>query len=50
MSGAGGIIKIRESTIYRWTFNCGLGLNTRAELLSAWATLTLANRLDIAQL
>jgi ribonuclease HI len=50
MSGAGGIIKIGETTIYRWTFNCGLGSNTRAELLGAWATLTLATRLDIAQL
>jgi len=50
MSGTGGIIKIGENTSYRWTFNCGLGSNTRAEILGAWATLTLAYRLDLAQL
>jgi hypothetical protein len=33
LSGVGGIIKISRNTIYRWTFNCGMGSNTRAELL-----------------
>jgi ribonuclease HI len=50
MSGAGGLIKIGENISYRWNFNCGMGSNTRAELLGAWATLTLAYRLDIEQL
>jgi hypothetical protein len=46
-SGAGGLIKINNYTSYRWTFNCGPGTNTRAELLGAWATLYLASRLHI---
>jgi ribonuclease HI len=50
LSGAGGIIKISRNTIYRWTFNCGMGTNTRAELLGVWATLSLAHRLGIDQL
>jgi ribonuclease HI len=50
MSGFGGIIKIGENTSYRSNFNCGLGSNTRVELLGAYATLTLAYRLDLAQL
>jgi hypothetical protein len=50
LSGAGGIIKISGNTIYRWTFNCGMGTNTRAELLGVWASLSLAHRLDIDHL
>jgi len=46
-SGAGGVIKLNEHSIYKWTLNCGGGSNTIAELLSAWATLTLAHRLSI---
>jgi hypothetical protein len=46
-SGAGGLIKISQNTFYKWTFNCGPGTNTRAELLGAWATLYLASRLHI---
>jgi hypothetical protein len=33
--GAGGIIKISKAEEYKWTFNCGNGSNTKAELLSA---------------
>jgi hypothetical protein len=29
-SGAGGLIRTDEHTIYKWTFNCGAGTNTRA--------------------
>jgi ribonuclease HI len=50
LSGAGGIIKTGGNTIYRWTFNCGMGTNTREELLGVWATLSLAHRLDIDHL
>jgi len=50
MSGAGGLINIGENISYRWTFNCGMGSNTRDELLRIWSTLTLAYRLDIDQL
>jgi ribonuclease HI len=50
LSGAGGLIKINTTTIYRWTFSCGPGTNTRAELLGAWATLHLATRLNIDHL
>jgi ribonuclease HI len=46
-SGAGGQIKISQSSYYKWTFNCGPGTNTRAELLGAWATLFLASKLHL---
>jgi ribonuclease HI len=46
-SGVGGLIKTTQNTLYKWTFNCGPGTNTRAELLGAWATLYLASRLHI---
>jgi ribonuclease HI len=49
-SGAGGLIKILPNSFYKWTFNCGPGTNTRAELLGAWATLFLASRLHIVAL
>jgi ribonuclease HI len=49
-SGAGGIIKTRDNRIYKWTLNCGPGSNTRAELMGAWALLTLASRLFINDL
>jgi hypothetical protein len=50
LSGAGGLIRINKNSIYRWTFCCGPGTNTRAELLGAWATLHLASRLNIEHL
>jgi ribonuclease HI len=46
-SGAGGVIRNFDHSIYKRTFNCGVGTNTRAQLLVVWATLTLATRLDI---
>jgi ribonuclease HI len=46
-SGAGGLIRISQNSFYKWTFNCGPGTNTRAELLGVWATLYLASRLHI---
>jgi hypothetical protein len=30
LSGAGGVIKINDHTVYKWTLNCGRGTNTRA--------------------
>jgi hypothetical protein len=45
--GAGGIIRINEHRCYKWIFNCGPRTNTKAELLGAWALLTLASRLSI---
>jgi hypothetical protein len=50
LSGAGGLIRITENSLYKWTFSCGPGTNTRAELLGAWATLHLATRLNIDHL
>jgi len=50
LSGAGGIIKIFGNIIYRWTFNYGVGTNTRVELLGVWASLSLAHRLGMDQL
>jgi ribonuclease HI len=49
-SGAGGVLQINEHIIFKWTINCGPGTNTRAELLGAWALLTLASRLAISEL
>jgi ribonuclease HI len=46
-SGVGGVIKISEQCCFKWILNCGPGTNTRAELLGAWALLTLASRLSI---
>jgi ribonuclease HI len=48
-SGAGVVIRINENIIYNWVFNCGLGTNTIAELLGAWALLALAIQLDILE-
>jgi ribonuclease HI len=48
--GAGGKIVINNSISYSWTLNCGKGTNTKAELLGAWASLTLASRLSIPDL
>jgi hypothetical protein len=48
--GVVGVIKTTQNTFYNWTFNCGPGTNTRAELLGAWATLFLASRLHIEDL
>jgi ribonuclease HI len=50
LSGAGGIIKTLGNSTIRWTLNCGQGTNTRVELLGLWASLTLAQRLNISQL
>jgi ribonuclease HI len=50
LSGSGGMIKITENSYYRWTFSCGPGTNTRAELLGACDTLHLATRLNIDHL
>jgi ribonuclease HI len=47
LCGAGGHIFINSYTSYRWTLNDGQGTNTKAELLGAWASLILAQRLNI---
>jgi hypothetical protein len=39
-SGVGGLIIITKNSSYRWNFNCGLGTNTRVELLGAWPLYT----------
>jgi hypothetical protein len=31
--GAEGVIKLPESTVYKWFINCGNGTNTKAELM-----------------
>jgi hypothetical protein len=50
LCGAGGLIRTNKNSFFRWTFCCGPGTNTRAELLGAWATLHLASRLNIEHL
>ena len=45
--GAGGAIKCPNSQANRWFFNYGDGTNTKAELLGAWATLTITKLLDL---
>jgi len=49
-SGAGGVIKIREHTFYKWMINCGDGTNTKVELMGVWALLTLTYRLFISKI
>jgi len=46
-SGAGGVIKLFDNTIYKWNIQCGPGTNTRVELLGVWETLILDTRVDI---
>jgi len=41
--GAGGIFKNHPTRITKWFFNCGVGTNTKDELLGLWASLTLAS-------
>jgi len=50
LSGARGLIKTSENFVYKWTFNCGKGTNTREKLLRVWVTLTLARRLHIVDM
>jgi ribonuclease HI len=45
-----GVIMIKEQTFYKWMINCGVGSNTRVELMGAWALLTLASRLFIFEI
>jgi hypothetical protein len=40
--GASGIFKTHASKITKWFLNCGVGTNTKAELLGLWSTLLLA--------
>lgn len=40
--GAGGTFKTHPSRTTNWFINCGVGTNTKAELMGLWATLTLA--------
>jgi ribonuclease HI len=47
LSSVGGVIKFDDHKVYRWTLNCGKGTNSKAELIGAWATLTLAARLSV---
>jgi len=48
--GAGGVLKLPDYTIIRWTFNCGQGTNTKAEILGAWAAIMLALHLSISHI
>jgi ribonuclease HI len=48
--GAGGTLKCFEAPDYRWYINCGAGTNTKAELMGAWASLTIARLLEIQHL
>jgi ribonuclease HI len=50
MCGAGGVIKLPDSTVYRWFINCGIGTNTKAELMGVWATLILAKQWNIQKI
>jgi ribonuclease HI len=45
--GAGGAIKCPNSQAYQWFFNYGDGTKTKAELLGAWATLTISKLLNL---
>jgi ribonuclease HI len=45
--GAGGSLKIIDGSVVRWFFNCGEGSNTKAELVGAWESLSIAKILEI---
>jgi hypothetical protein len=47
---AGGIIKLSESTTFKWFVNCGASTNTKAELMGAWETLHIEKYLSIQKL
>jgi hypothetical protein len=47
LCGARGHIFINVHTSYRWTLNGGQGTNTKAKLMGAWASLILAQRINI---
>jgi hypothetical protein len=49
-SGAGGIIRGSTMMVYKWYLNCGIGSNTKAELIGAWATLYIANLISLNNL
>jgi len=49
-SDAGGLLRTSKNSHYRWTFNCGLGTNTRAKLLGVSETLHLASRINIVDI
>ena len=40
---AGGFFKSHDTRITKRYLNCGVGTNTKAELMGLWATLTLAS-------
>jgi ribonuclease HI len=48
--GAGGVIKFPDLKAYRWHINGGNGTNSKAELLGAWVTLTLAKLWNIPKI
>lgn len=48
--GAGGFFKSHPRKITKWFLCCGEGINTKAELLGLWPTLTLASLWSINQL
>ena len=41
--GAGGTFKNHPSRVTKWFINCGVGTNTKAELMGLWASLTLVS-------
>jgi hypothetical protein len=48
--GAGGMIKINRSISYKWKLNCGVGTNTRGEVLGVWDLLLMTTILKIYHL
>ena len=47
LSGARGVLWLNEHLKINWTLNCGLGTNTRAEMLGVWETLIIASQMHI---
>jgi len=48
--GVGGLIIHNDTSKITWTFNCGVGSNTKEELLGVRATLLLATHHNILDL
>jgi ribonuclease HI len=46
----GGVLKLPDFIVIRWVYNCGRGTNTKAKLMGAWETLSLASHMSLQRL
>jgi len=46
----GGVLKLPDFTVIIWVLNCGIGTNTKANLMGAWETPGLASHMSLQRL